>query len=460
MSISAIHDALAPVVEAKMRELQVPGVSVGVLLDGTHREIHTWGVTSVESPRPVTENTLFQIGSTGKVYTATAVMRLVERGVLTLDTRVQDVLPGFGVCDPVASRDVTVQHLLTHHSGWFGDHLPDLSRGEDALERLVESMADGCPQVAPLGHAWSYNNNAFCVAGRLVEVLEKQAYETAVTDGILRPLGMSRTFLLPEDLLTHELAVGHTHWTGAPTVFRPYYLNRGAGASGAAYVSCPDDQLTFAQFHLGTGPDEQAGVLSRATRQAMQQPLAPAGFLADEVGTAWMLERVGDVRLVKHGGSLHGQMSAFVLLPEHGFAITVLTNSERGHELNDAVVSAAVTRVLGLELTETEFLDPRSVARDDYVGRYRTPHGDVIVSEHDEGVLLTVELAAHLRGIPMAEAAVPPPTAYAMLPADAAFPLGVDRRRRFARIEFVRDPEGQVQWLRFRGQLAPRAGAA
>jgi len=456
MSRSEIRDALAPVVEAKMRELQVPGVSLGVLVDGTQREVHTWGVTNVEVPRPVTDRTLFQIGSTGKVFTATAVMRLVERGAITLDTRVQDVLPDFGVCDPEVSRHVTVKHLLTHHAGWFGDHLPDTGQGDDALGRLVASMATGCPQVAPLGHTWSYNNNAFCVAGRIVEVLEKRPYETAVADGILRPLGMARTHLLPEDLLTHDLAVGHTHWTGEPTVFRPYYLNRGAGATGAAYVSCPDDLLTFAQFHLGTGPVEQAGVLTTVSRHAMQQPLAPAGFFADEVGTAWLLERFGGVSLVKHGGSLHGQMSAFVLLPEHGFAITVLTNSERGHELNDAVVAAAVTRLLGLHFEEAEFLDPRSAPRDDYVGRYQTPHGDVIVSVHEEGVLLEFELAAYLRGVPVAEAAVPDPTVYRLLPGEAAFPTCVDRRRRFAQVDFVRDPQGRVSWLRFRGQLAPR----
>src|SRR3954471_1486221 len=101
-------------------ELKVPGVSVGTIKDGAE-EYAFHGVTSIENPLAVDENTLFQFGSTGKTYTATAIMRLVEQGLVQLDAKVKTYVPELTLKDKEAENNVTVLQLLNHTAGWSGD---------------------------------------------------------------------------------------------------------------------------------------------------------------------------------------------------------------------------------------------------------------------------------------------------------------------------------------------------
>src|SRR5512143_854964 len=181
---------LDAVVGEAMTRLSVPGVAVGILLGG---KIHTfgYGVTSVENPLLVTGDTLFQIGSITKTFTGTAVMRLVESGRLELDAPLRKYLPGLRLADEHEAAAVTMQHLLTHTSGWVGDYFEDFGTGTDALARYVASMA-ALPQLTPPGAFWSYNNANFWVAGRVIEVVTGQPWESAIRQLVIEPLGMSR----------------------------------------------------------------------------------------------------------------------------------------------------------------------------------------------------------------------------------------------------------------------------
>jgi CubicO group peptidase (beta-lactamase class C family) len=104
-------------VDRQMAEKAVPGVAMGVLHNG---KFHTagFGITNVDNPQLVTDNTLFQIGSITKTMTGTIMMRLAEQGKLDLDAPVRAYLPDFKVKDEQVSAQVTVRNLLTHMSGW------------------------------------------------------------------------------------------------------------------------------------------------------------------------------------------------------------------------------------------------------------------------------------------------------------------------------------------------------
>src|SRR5881398_473482 len=120
-------------------EHNVVGVAVGVFFEGEeHYAFH--GVTSVENPLPVDETTYFQFGSTGKTYTATAMMRLVEQGKVDLDAPVRTYLPDFNLRDEDVASKVTVLHLFNHTAGWEGDMMDNTGDGDDALEKYVTLM--------------------------------------------------------------------------------------------------------------------------------------------------------------------------------------------------------------------------------------------------------------------------------------------------------------------------------
>src|SRR6266849_1950353 len=115
MAASALQQRL----ESERKRLKVPGVAVGMLRDG-RETIAVSGVTSVDNPLPITPDTLFMIGSTSKTFTATALMRLVEQGKLSLADRVLKYIPDFRVKDRKATESLTIEHLLTHTGGWDG----------------------------------------------------------------------------------------------------------------------------------------------------------------------------------------------------------------------------------------------------------------------------------------------------------------------------------------------------
>jgi len=225
-----------------MERHRVPGVAIG-LYDGEEEYVEGFGVTSVENPLRITPETLFQIGSTTKTLTGTAIMVLVERGVLDLDEPVRTYLPDLRLSDEEVAREVTTRHLLTHVGGWVGDVFESTGDGDDALERSVKRIAD-TQQLTPLGEVFSYNNSAFYLAGRVVEVLSGKTFEAAARELVLDPLGMDESFFFPAEVMTRRFAVGHLVKNGEPTISRPWALPRNfAPAGGPSFQRTRPDAL-------------------------------------------------------------------------------------------------------------------------------------------------------------------------------------------------------------------------
>ena len=306
----------------------VVGVAAAVLLDGQATYAFS-GVTSASNPLEVDEATLFQFGSTGKTLTATAIMVLVEQGRVDLHAPVRTYLPGLTTKVAEVAEKVTVLQLLNHTAGWDGDLFTDTGRGDDALARYVDLVAD-LEQISPLGTTVTYNNAALGVAGRVVEKVTGTTYEQAVTDLVLTPLGLEDTLTFAEDVMLRRFAAGHERGEdGSVTLARPWPVPRGNTPAGG-WSATAADQVAWARFHLGDGtaPDGTR-VLSQENLEAMQTATVqmPGSALGDAVGISWLLRDVGGVREVAHGGTTHGQHSHFSMVPERGFALVVMTNT-------------------------------------------------------------------------------------------------------------------------------------
>ena len=170
-----------------------------------------------------TTDSLFQIGSITKVWTATVVMDLVDEGLVELDAPVRKYVPDFGSrCD--VSESVTIR-LLAHSSGIDGDHFADTGRGDDAIERYVESCAT-LRQVHPLGATMSYCNTGYVVLGRVIELVTDSVWDTALRTRLVEPLALTHTATLPEDVLRYRAAIGHVQPPGRSSRQHP----RGAAA--------------------------------------------------------------------------------------------------------------------------------------------------------------------------------------------------------------------------------------
>jgi CubicO group peptidase (beta-lactamase class C family) len=271
--------ALQEVVTTLAEELLVPGVAVGVLHDGQeHHAFH--GVTSIDNPLPVDGRTLFLCGSTTKTFTATAIVRLVEQGVVDLDATVRTYLPGFRVEDDHAAASVTVGQILNHTAGWDGDFFKNTGEGDDALALYIEAMA-GLQQMTRPGEVVSYNNASFGVAGRVIEQVTGTSYEAALRTLLLEPLGLEGTLFFSRELLTRRFAVDHQRLQdGGTTVLKGGFPRATNPVGGLATTT--RDLIAWARFHLGDG----AGIVSSELVRLMREPTVQAlGWSAgDAVG--------------------------------------------------------------------------------------------------------------------------------------------------------------------------------
>ena len=201
-------DQLSIFIENSMKKHNIPGVSIGIYNSG---EVLTagFGITSVENPLPVTDKTLFQIGSITKTFTCTAIMRLVEMGKLDLDVPLRSYYPDFKVSDEETSSKVTIYHLLTHSAGWLGDFFIETGSGKDAMAKYVCRMSE-LEQVSPLGSNVSYNNSGFYLLGYLIELVAGKSYEETLNELVLEPLGLKDCLLEPSHVMFNVLSVVHS----------------------------------------------------------------------------------------------------------------------------------------------------------------------------------------------------------------------------------------------------------
>lgn len=453
----ARFDALATLAEAKMKEYGVPGVAMGILLNGAVT-IRGLGITNVEDPLPVTAHTVFPIASISKTFAATAMMRLVEQGKVDLKAPVRTYLPDFHVRDAAASRDVTVWHLLTHLGGWEGQ-VSGPDRGTETLKDFVESpTVTDLMQVAPPGAAWSYNNAGFSIAGRVIEVVTGQPINRAIRDLVFQPLGLEHAGTTAAEFIVQRFAAGHLVRNGAPTLQRPFVPSSSITAGGVGL--CITDLLAYARFHLGDGTAANGErVLKRESLEAMRTAQAWKQATDDSIGIAWHMRHVGPVRTFAHGGTLSGHILLLELVPERNFAIAILTNSNTGWRLIQDVEREALKSYLGASYALNQAIAHRGLVETlpsveplarqpdfaPYVGTYARPTNTVVVRA-DGGRLFVQERSNN--GRPSAEMPV------AFFGTDhAVVTAGTERGQT---IEFVRDASGRVNWVRVVGRVAVR----
>jgi CubicO group peptidase (beta-lactamase class C family) len=452
MTIEGLFNGICEKIPDALSRHKVPGAVLGVSCDG-QEFVKGFGVTNADHPLPVDEDTLFQIGSTTKTFTATAIMRLVEQGKLKLDEPIRTYLRDFSMSDPAVTESVTMRHLLTHAAGWQGDFFPDTGNGDDALCKYVGLMAR-LPQLTPLGTVLSYNNSAFSLAGRIMEVVTGSTYETALKELVLNPLGLKRSYLFPTEVMVHRFAVGHAAIDDKPVVLKPWQLTRASTPAGGIVTSIKD-QLRYARFHLGDGTSQQAvPILSRESVLAMQTPQGPVTCDFSQ-GLAWRVRDVNGIRRVFHGGMTFGQVSLFTLVPERQFGFALATNSMNGGLLAREVARDLIIQFLGNDEPEPSEIDVGRSLLPEYCGLYSATLADLEITL-DDGKLM---MQPHLKGGFPTQDTPPPRTS------PAPFRVGfigpdliamVDPPMHEFRGEFLRAPDGAIAWLRWGARIQRR----
>ncbi len=391
--MSALESALRERVESLAERHHVPGVAVGVDLRGEAFSVCR-GVTHVKHPLPVDADTLFQIASNSKPFTAALVMQLVAEGALGLDDPVRKHLPELRLADPRQDGRVTVRHLLTHQVGIDGDELFVRQPQPPTLENLYPALARA-RALHPAGGPMSYCNAGFSVAGKLVEELREQPYDAVLRERILEPLGMKRTCTRADEAIFHRVAMRHLSLPGR----EPVPLPGGGWQRGwelapidtpaGGVLSSVSDLLRWLRFWLGRPDADSTPPLDAATRAAMCEDQVAINALNGQA-IGWAVRRDPAARVLNHGGLTVGYCSYTLFAPALDLAMVVLTNGTGG-----GLLHTELTRWLVGEVGGRAWRDPEPLAAPPalapYTGAYWGSFGVTRVTAVDGELELATE---------------------------------------------------------------------
>jgi CubicO group peptidase (beta-lactamase class C family) len=335
--LDAWLDGLVP---AALDSTGVPGAAISVVHEGEVLTTRGYGYADTGAdggdPVPVDgEETLFRPGSVAKLFTATAVLQLVEDGELDLDTDVGEYLD-FTV--PTAfDEPLTLRHLLTHTPG-FEERLDGLMLPEDAETDLRDFLATDPPeQVYAPGTVPAYSNYGYALAGYVVERVSGVGFDEYVRRNVLDPLGMdSSTFVqpLPADLAA-RMASGYPDDRHPSAPFEVI-----GGAPAGALTSSASDMAAFMLAHLGAFDGDRA-LLEPETLELMRTPALTEDSLGGLAGGPRMTpgffeEHRNGHRIVGHGGDTNYFHAHLQLYPDDATGIFVALNGG-GYEAIDSV---------------------------------------------------------------------------------------------------------------------------
>jgi CubicO group peptidase (beta-lactamase class C family) len=331
---------------------KVPGAVLGIWHDG-ETTITPYGVLNVETGVETTADSLFQIGSISKPWTATMIVQLAAEGRLGLDDPVVKLLPEA----PIDPR-VTVRHLLTHTSGIDGDVFTDTGRGDDCVEKYVALLGDAELLYEP-GTAYSYCNAGFVLLGRIIEVLDGMTWDEALKKRITEPLGLTHTVTLAEEAILHRAAVGHLATDGS--LVKTWQLPRSIGPCGLITQSA-GDLLRSAELHL---TDDRYKDMQE---QQVVNPGGAAGMTG--VGLTWRIYDWQGRKLFGHDGTTISQLAFLRIDPEARLAVCLLTNSGNGPGLFEPLASEIFSHYVGVRHPAPPQPIDMPIVDDRHVGRY------------------------------------------------------------------------------------------
>jgi D-alanyl-D-alanine carboxypeptidase len=314
--MAAHADNIDDYCSAQLAKQHIPGFTVGIVEHGKLVSARGYGQADIELNAPVTKDTVFEIGSMTKQFTATLVMMLVEQGKIGLDDKISKYLDH----TPDAWKDITVRHLLTHTSGIHGytevGDFMALARNTHTKEEIVK-LISGLPLDFVPGAQWKYSNTGYYLLGMIVEKASGKSYDDFLSERILKTLAMNDTRNGDPTAVIARRSCGYL-WNGK-------YQNGPALQPSAAFavgelVSTVED---LAKWDAALYTES---LIKKSSLQSMWTPVKLNDGKTYDYGFGWMFgDRVGH-KFMTHGGGTAGFSTVITRYPDDQLTVIVLTN--------------------------------------------------------------------------------------------------------------------------------------
>ena len=308
----------------ELAELNISGAAVVIVLDGEIILSMGYGFSDLDSETPVNPSeTVFRVGSVSKLFAATAVMQLVERGEVDLHTDVNQYLTAFQI-PATFPEPVTLHHLLTHTAGFEDQFIGVTTENEDEFGSLEDFLKDAMPaRVTPPGEIHSYNNYGYTLAGYIVEEVSGIPFEEYIDRYIFQPLGMTLSSFaqpLPPTLEAH-LATGYEL---ADDNLTPANFEYNRVVPAGALSITAEDIATFMIAHLHSGDTE---ILDEATADLMHEQQFTHHPELPGMTYGFKERTINGRRVIGHGGDIFAYSSQMILVPEDNLGFFIAYNA-------------------------------------------------------------------------------------------------------------------------------------
>ena len=336
----AVDDAVSAkvddVVRAQLRKQKIPGIGLGVMRDGKIIKATGYGLANVELNVSVKPESIFQTGSVGKQFTATAVMMLVEEGKLGLDDKITKYFPEA----PAAWKAVTVRHLLTHTSGIadYGGEESTMGKGvinfrqdytEDDLVRIFSAM----PMDFQPGEKWKYSNTGYVILGVLIHRVTGKFYGDFLQERIFHPLGMTSTRIISEVDIIPGRTTGYRLLKGELKNQEWVSPSLNTTADGALYTNVYD----LAKWDAALYTEK---LLKKASFDQMWTPVKLNNGTNYNYGFGWGVQEANGHRLLAHDGAWQGFTMNISRYVDDRLTIVVFTNLDENNSRPAAIARA------------------------------------------------------------------------------------------------------------------------
>ncbi|MGC2353411.1 MAG: serine hydrolase domain-containing protein [Candidatus Udaeobacter sp.] len=341
--ISGKADEIDDYIAAQMRRLHIPGVSLAMVRDGHIVKAQGYGFANFELKAPAIKETVYEIGSNTKQFTAAAIMMLVEDGKVRLEDEITKYFPEA----PETWRGITIRHLLTHTSGiqnhvavpdWLDIFRTNLKfETAPARDELVK-MFFKLPLEFQPGETWAYDNTGYYLLGIVIEKTSGKSYWQFLDERIFKPLGMNATRSTDPQPIVPNRASGY-EWKDDHFENRPVLLPAIAFSAGSLLSTTGDmakwDAALYTEKLLKKSSLDQmwtAAVTNNGTAAAFNY------------GFGWFVDSYHGHRFVQHSGGTPGFSSVIYRFIDDKLTIIILTNH------SDRIVDQLAIDLAGMSL--------------------------------------------------------------------------------------------------------------
>jgi CubicO group peptidase (beta-lactamase class C family) len=324
-TVSAKVDAF---VLSELHRQKIPGLSLGVYRDGKIIKAQGYGLANIELNVPASAKTIFQSGSMGKQFTATAVMTLVEGGKLHLTDKIKKYFPGA----PASWDDITVRNLLTHTSGIKNYTTKGMDYRKDYTEDDLVKLAEAPPLDFPPGTNWKYSNTGYVLLGILIHRVTGEFYGDFLQQRIFRPLGMTTTRIISERDIVPNRAAGYDLVKGEWKNQEWVSPSLNTTADGSLYFTVLDlakwDAALYTEKLLKRADLDEMWTVAKLDDGKPNK----GGY-----GFGWFITKMNGHRLIEHDGAWQGFTTIISRYVDDKLTVVVLTNLDSDYSRPDII---------------------------------------------------------------------------------------------------------------------------